>query len=114
MISSTLPTRPWEILGMDHFKCNGNWYLMIADQFSRFLEVILVKEDLSTAKCIEVLRKLFSYFGIPVIIRCDGAQCFISTAMKTFSDEYGFQIITSSPEYPRSNGFSEWKNQLKI
>ena len=107
MISSTLPTRPWEILGMDHFKCNGNWYLMIADQFSRFLEVILVKEDLSTAKCIEVLRKLFSYFGIPVIIRCDGAQCFISTAMKTFSHEYGFQIITSSPEYPRSNGFSE-------
>ena len=50
--------------------------------------------------------------GVPVILRSDNGPQFSSNGFRKFADEYGFRHVTSSPHYPRSNGFIE--SQVKI
>jgi len=39
MLSSSLPDLPWQKLGTDLFKWKRNYYLLIVDYFSRFIEI---------------------------------------------------------------------------
>ena len=50
--------------------------------------------------------------GIPQIVRTDNGPKFNSKEFSEFSSVYGFKHVTSSPHYPRSNGFIE--SQVKI
>ena len=45
-------------------------------------------------------------------MRSDNGPQYYGEAYKQFSREYGFQHVTSSPHYPRNNGFIE--SQVKI
>ena len=47
-----------------------------------------------------------------MILRSDNGPQFSSNGFRKFEDEYGFRHVTSSPHYPRSNGFIE--SQVKI
>ena len=107
LLSTPLPQYPWEILAMDHFKHGGNWYLVVADYFSRYIDVCDVGNDLSSTRTKECLEKLFSFFGVPGALRCDSYSSFVSFDFKTFLNEYGVKLITSSPRFPQSNGFIE-------
>ncbi|GBN74771.1 hypothetical protein AVEN_209677-1 [Araneus ventricosus] len=49
---------------------------------------------------------MFATHGIPKIMISDNVP-FSSWVMKKFSKEWCFEIITSSPRYPKSNGFAE-------
>ena len=107
LISSSLPSRPWIKLGMDCFKYANKWYLVVADYFSRYMDVHLLKKDLTTEGIKKYLKSLFSKFGVPEVIRCDNGTNFVSFEMQQFAREMGFKIVTSSPRYPQSNGFAE-------
>ncbi|GFR71011.1 retrotransposable element Tf2 155 kDa protein type 1 [Elysia marginata] len=67
----------------------------------------------STSQKVTTLTKLiFSEHGIPSIVRSDNGPHFSGTAYKEFTKTYGFKHETSSPHYPKSNGFIE--SQVKI
>ena len=44
---------------------------------------------------------------IPEVMRSDNGPQYSSSSFKKFAKDWGFQLITSSPEYPRSNGLAE-------
>ena len=107
LISTPVPARPWCTLGMDCFKYANQWYIVVADYFSRYLDVHWLRRDLTTEATKKYLKSLFAKFGIPEIIRCDNGTNFVSYEMQQFAKDMGFQIISSSPRYPQSNGFAE-------
>ena len=106
MISTPLPEYPWQVVGSDLFYHKGTTYLLVVDYFSRYPEI----SKLSTTTLqgvINALRPLFARHGVPEILRSDNGPQYVSQEMTKFSVDYGFQQITSSPHYPKSNGLAE-------
>ncbi|CAB4004217.1 Retrovirus-related Pol poly from transposon [Paramuricea clavata] len=87
---------------------DGAEYLLIADYYSTYQFVREVPKGKSSSRTIANLTKeTFSEQGIPKIVRSDNGPHFEGQAYKEFAKQYRFQHITSSPHYPRSNGFIE-------
>jgi hypothetical protein len=59
--------------------------------------------DKSASSVISVLKSLFTLYGAPLILFADNMP-FSSQLMCEFACNWIFEIVTSSPEYPRSNG----------
>jgi hypothetical protein len=100
-----IPNRPWSKLGADIFSHDGRDYLIVVDYFSKYPEVM----SLQTKTAREIVRKLkslFSRHGIPDVFMSDNMP-FASQEMKQFAKEWQFDLVTSSPTYPQSNGQSE-------
>ena len=107
MIVSQPPDYPWQKVGSDLFKLNGQKYLLlVVDYFSRFLEVTKLSTTTSVA-IIHVLKTTFSRYGIPEVLITDNGPQYTSSEMKEFSNRYGFTHVTSSPRYPQGNGQAE-------
>ncbi|XP_055915467.1 uncharacterized protein K02A2.6-like [Eupeodes corollae] len=109
LMPSDFPTRPWQKVAMDLFKCQGRWYLIISDFFSRFFEVALL-ERLTAGVVINHCKSIFARFGVPELVRSDNGTQFESVHTSEFSKfarDYGFHHVTSSPHFPQSNGFIE-------
>ena len=106
MISSPLPNHPWEKVASDLFELNGKTYLLVADYFSRYLEVQTLTTTTS-ASVIRALKAIFSRHGIPAVLMSDNGPQYSSQEMKDFANQYNFKHVTSSPHYPQSNGMAE-------
>ena len=119
LLPMAFPDRPWQTVGMDLLQLKGKWYLLVADYYSRYLELALL-ESLSTDSVIIHLKSILARHGVPEVIRADCGTQWIShnivnSKFRDFASDYGFILITSSPKYSQSNGFieSEVKN-IKI
>ena len=106
MISSPLSNHPWEKVASDLFELNGKTYLLVADYFSRYLEVQTLTTTTS-ASVIRALKAIFSRHGIPAVLMSDNGPQYSSQEMKDFANLYNFKHVTSSPHYPQSNGMAE-------
>ena len=90
---------------MDYFDFDGKKFLLLIDYFSKFMYVEEMRT--STAKAaINKLKKIFSIEGSPEVLISDNAV-FNSAEFQKFSQEWNFEHITSSPNYPQSNGQAE-------
>ena len=78
----------------------------MVDYFSRYPEIYKLSTTTSQG-VINALRLLFARHGVPEILRSDNGTQYVSQEMTKFSVDYGFQQITSSPHYPKSNGLAE-------
>ena len=94
------------VVGADIFQLADARYLLVVDYFSRYPEVIKLTTTTSTA-VVNILKSIFSRHGIPEILRSDNGPQFDSQEMSAFASSYGFQLKTSSPHYPQSNGQAE-------
>ena len=56
---------------------------------------------------IKELGLIFTEFGRPFILRSDNGPCYASREFHNFLSFYQVDHITSSPQYPQSNGFAE-------
>ncbi|XP_011858665.1 PREDICTED: uncharacterized protein LOC105556193 [Vollenhovia emeryi] len=86
-----------------------NWYLLVADFYSRYPEVYQVP-NLRSTTIINCLKDIFSRHGIPEVIRSDNGTQFDplrTREFQAFTKCYGFMHETSSPHFPQSNGFIE-------
>lgn len=108
LISSQLPTYPWQQVGTDLFCFKGKEYLLVVDYFSRYPEVT----QLTSQAIIKALKEIFSRHGIPEVVRSDNGPQYISDLFREFAKVYQVQHITSSPHYPQSNGQSERTIQI--
>ena len=53
------------------------------------------------------MKTLFAENGIPKTLQCDNGTQFTSAEFQHLASQYGFEIVTSSPHYPRGHGFVE-------
>ena len=106
LISTPLPSYPWERIASDLFELKNSTYLLTVDYYSRFAEVQKLTSTTSSS-IITHLKSMFARFGIPAEMVSDNRPQFSSVEMKEFSETYGFRHITTSPHYPQANGLAE-------
>ena len=88
------------------FTLKGLSYIVIADYFSCYLEVIQLRTT-TTPSVVSALKSLFSRHDIPETVMSDNGPQFISLEFAEFATRYHFKHITSSPLYLTSNGQAE-------
>ena len=106
LLTTPLPTLPWQKVAMDIFEWEKCSYLLMVDYYSRFIEVTRLG-GLSTEAVIGAVKDIFARHGVPEEVVSDNGPQFSSRTFQKFSREYGFEHITSSPLYPQSNGEAE-------
>ena len=100
-----IPEGPWRKLGIDYFTFDGNSYVLICDYFSKFPFLYRAKTSFWSLR--DRLIDLFSIEGYPDEIVSDNGPLFQSKEFAKFLSGLGIKHTTSSPGYPRSNGFIE-------
>ena len=106
MIPRDVPEVPWQDLAADFFNFKGKVYLLIADTFSKYPFAF----RMTTKTADTVIRKftqLFSQNGNPKSLTTDNGLPFSSESFVQFMSNQRVERITSSPHYPKSNGFIE-------
>ena len=111
MAVGEIPSRPWEFVSTDLFTFHGDDYLLIVDSYSRFIEIAKLTNT-SSNTVIQHTKSIFARHGIPATLRSDNGPQFSSDELKTFSKEWGFKHVTSSPYYPQANGLAEKSVQV--
>ncbi|XP_051782565.1 uncharacterized protein K02A2.6-like [Erpetoichthys calabaricus] len=112
------PTSPWERIHVDFAgPFEGNMYLIVIDAHSKWPEVHIM-DNTTASKTIQVLRSLFSRYGIPHILVSDNGPQFCSEEFGTFLKSNGVKHIRSAPYHPATNGLAErfvqtFKHSLK-
>ena len=105
-----IPEGPWRKLGIDYFAFDGNSYVLICDYFSKFPFLYRAKTSFWSLR--DRLIDLFSIEGYPDEIVSHNGPPFHSKEFAKFLSGLGIKHTTSSPGYPRSNGFIEWHIQM--
>ena len=100
-----IPEGPWRKLGIDYFAFDGNSYVLICDYFSKFPFLYRAKTSFWSLR--DCLIDLFSIEGYPDEIVSDNGPPFQSKEFAKFLSGLGIKHTTSSPGYPRPNGFIE-------
>ena len=101
------PKTPWTRLHIDHAgPFLGNYFLILVDAHSRWIEVHLVNST-STEATVKVLRQIFSTHGLPQQIVSDNGPSFTSHEFKEFMTRNGIRHSLTAPYHPRSNGLAE-------
>ena len=107
LMPTKLPEGPWKRLGADLCFHKGCHYLVVVDYFSRFIEILKMSSDTTTANVISKLKAIFARFGIPNEIVSDNGPQFSSSQFAEFMKTCGTMHTTSSPHHPSSNGAAE-------
>ena len=71
LIPTPLPQRPWQMIASDLFTLKNTNYLLIVDYYSRYVEVITLRNSASSFAVIEALKTIFARHGIPDELRSD-------------------------------------------
>lgn len=105
MICHEIPILPFQKIGCDILDYGGNPHLVLVDYYSKWLELVELKNKQGST-IIVALKKIFATHGIPEYMIADNMP-FNSLEFHQFSREWGFEIKTSSPYMPQSNGQAE-------
>ena len=62
--TASFPSRPWEKVGADLFELYGKRLIAIVDDYSRWLEIKKVPNEISE-NIVQILKEVFSTHGIP-------------------------------------------------
>ena len=102
-----IPDQPWVKIGTDLFSFDNKDYIIAVDYTSKCFEISCLPPNTKASTVINYTKVIFSRYGIPREVLSDNGPQFISYEYKKFSQEWAFKHITSSPRYPKSNGFVE-------
>lgn len=108
LVMTTLPDGPWQSLGIDFYSVGEikEKLLVIADYYSRFLEVVIMNDTTSEAT-IGALGKVFEKLGWPTRIRSDNGPQFVSEVFKKWAETNGIQHDLTTPRFAQENGLVE-------
>ena len=110
-IKHDIPDRPWTKIGTDLFVLNSNDFLIVVDYTTNYFDLSLLP-DKKSSTVVKHTKQIFSKFGIPKIVVSDNGPEFVGKPYNDFSKHWDFLHITSSPNYPQSNGQVERTIQL--
>ena len=100
------PNEPWERIHIDCCDLFGHMWLIIVCSYSKWVEVIKMNSTTSK-KTIEELRKLFSQFGLPLVIVSDNGPQFVSIEFENFIQQNVMKHILIPAYHPASNDQAE-------
>ena len=103
---SDVPLHAWHTLGTNLFYWNKIDCLVIGDYFSKYL-IVRKLPNSSAHAIIKELGLIFTELGRLFILRSDNGPCYSSREFHNFLSFYQVNHVTSSPQYPQSNGFTE-------
>ena len=106
LLSSEIPSLPWQKVGTDLFEWEKSNYLLIVDYQSRWIEIVRLPQTTSRS-IVNHMSSIFARYGIPELVVSDNGPQYSSDCFKEFARTYGFQHVTSSPHYPQANGEAE-------
>lgn len=106
MIDKEIPEDPWQILATDIFFLYQVPYLLVVDDYSKFIEIQQLN-NLSARSTIESLKQIFSRHGLPEILYSDPGSQFTSQEFRVFAKLWNFQHKITSPKYHQANGLAE-------
>ena len=106
MIPSEIPSRPWKPVSADLFYVQQAWFLVVVDYNSKF-PFVKKLHNLTARAVVNEMKMLFAENGIPRSLQCDNGTQFTSGEFQQLASQFGFEIVTSSPYYPRGHGFVE-------
>ena len=101
------PSKPWSRVHIDFagpFK--GKMYFLLVDAHSKWPEIHEMSST-TTQKTIDILRSLFSSYGLPEQLASDNGPQFTSSEFESFMKMNGIKHIRTSPYHPASNGAVE-------
>ena len=105
-LGQEVPLYSWTKHVTDIFHFDGALYLLVVDYTSRFL--VVHKLTSMTGHHIPTQCKLiFSEQGTSETLISDNGPCYTAEVFKNLMAEYSVNHITSSPQYPQSNGLAE-------
>lgn len=103
----TWPGSPWQRIHVDFAgPFQGQMFLVVVDAHSKWPEVHLMSST-TTTKTIQVLRGLFSRYGLPEVLVSDNGPQFTSHEFESFMKGNGVKHIRSAPFHPSTNGLAE-------
>lgn len=111
--STRMPERPWVDLAADFVGPlpSGENLLVIVDYFTRFIEVIVMKQ-ITASLTVKAFHETFCRFGMPKTLRTDNGPQFKSNEFKTFCEQFGIEIRKTTPYWPQANGEVERVNGM--
>lgn len=105
------PSRAWSRIHIDFMgPLFGKSYLVVMDAYSMWPEVWEMSST-TTTKTIEVLRHLFSLYGLPDQIVSDNGPQFVAKELADFVKGCGVKHYRSAPYHPATNGLVETFNR---
>ena len=102
LLNDPVSNMPWKSLVMDNFDSNGRHYLIVVDQFSKFI-VVKPSKDLTSRITINSLLDIFSEHGFPVTFRYNCGHSFISHEFVEFCKHLNITLTLSSGYHHSSN-----------
>ena len=101
------PAQPWQRVHIDFAgPFMGKSFLLVVDAHFKWSEVWEMK-SITAAKTIEVLRQLFSSYGLPEQVVSDNGPQFTADEFTEFMKVNGIKHIRSTPYHPSTNGLVE-------
>ena len=100
------PAKPWQRIYIDFFEKGKLNFLIVVDDYSKWLEVIPMV-SITSLKTIEVLRSLFARYGIPEEVVSDNGPQLASEEFSQFLKQNGVKFTRVPPYHPASNGAAE-------
>ena len=85
---------------------DGLMFLIVVDAYSKWMEVIPVKNSTSQAT-IDKLRSIFVTHGLPEMLVSDNGTAFTSAEFQEFTSRNAIRHVFVSPYHPSSNGLAE-------
>ena len=106
MIHVDIPSQPWHTVGADLFQHKSKWFLLVTDVYSKapFVRPLANTGAYATVKA---MKNVFSENGIPMKMISDNGKHFTAREFKYFASKWGFEMILSSPEYPKGHALIE-------
>lgn len=99
-------TKPFERVHIDFYEFGKNKFLILVDDYSKWLEVIPMGSTIASIT-IDKLKFVFATFGLPTEIVSDNGPPFNSFEFKNFCDRNGIRSTHSPPRHAQSNGEAE-------
>ena len=100
--SADTVTKLWSYLSLNNFEFQGQHYIMILNMLTKFIVVRKV-QSLSTNCTIQILTLVFSEHSLPLNIRCNRGQNFISNHFQGYCSHLGINLTFSSTYHHNSN-----------
>lgn len=112
MVRTRLPERPWQHIAVDFMGPlpNGQNLFVMVDYYSRFTEVIFMRQ-ITTGKMLNEMKKIFSRYGYPECIHSDNGPQFTSEEYKNYIEINGMFSYKVTPIWPQANGEVERQNR---
>ena len=106
---SHISKHPWEEISIDTLTFSSpdadfcRYMIVIVDSFTRYTEMFPVK-DTTAETVVQCLLRIYSRYGSPTTIRCDGGPQFRSDLIKQFHALTQVKILQVIPYHPQANG----------